>query len=60
MSSVRPNPVVRHASHGVVSLTAGFLTGLLFFLALGAAADDAVFSALALALLVAVSRELSP
>jgi len=60
MSTARPNPVVRRASHGVVSLTAGFCTGLLFFLAIGAAADDAVFSALALALLVAVSRGLAP
>lgn len=59
MSSARPNQVVRHASHGVVSFTAGFCTGFLFFLALGAATDDAIFSALALALIVAVSRELA-
>jgi len=59
MVTARPNQVVRHASHGAVSLTAGFLTGLLFFLALGAAAEDAVFSALALALVVAVSRGLA-
>jgi hypothetical protein len=39
-----------------VSLTAGFLTGLVLFALLGAAADDAVFSALALALLVTASR----
>lgn len=60
MVTARQTHVLRHASHGVVSLTAGFLTGLLFFLALGAAINDAVFSALALALIVAVSRELAP
>lgn len=60
MSTARQNEVVRHASHGVVSLTAGFCTGFLFFLALGAATDDAIFSALALALVVAVSRGLRP
>jgi len=59
MSTARSNQVVHHASHGFVSLAAGFLTGLLFFLTIGAAADDAVFSALALALVVAVSRGLA-
>jgi len=59
MPATRSSPVVHHASHGLVSLTAGFLTGLVFFTAIGAAADDAIFSALALALLVAVSRGLA-
>lgn len=52
-------PVVERASHGVVSLAAGFLAGLSLFLAIGASTGDAVFSALAIAALVAITRSLS-
>jgi hypothetical protein len=45
-------------THGTVSLAAGFLTGLALFVLLGATTEDAVFSALALALVVAASRGL--
>ena len=59
MSTARPLPVVERASHGAVSLLAGFLAGLALFLAIGAATGDAVFSALGLAALVAVTRALT-
>jgi len=59
MSTARPGPVVQRASHGALSLVAGFLAGLVLFLAIGAATGDAVFSALALAALVAVTRTLA-
>lgn len=58
MSTQGRSPLVRRASHSAVSLTAGFLAGLLLFLVLGAATNDAVFSAFALAVLVAASRTL--
>jgi hypothetical protein len=58
MSIARRRPVER-ASHGVVSLAAGFLSGFVLFLAIGAATGDAVFSALSLAALVAVTRGLT-
>jgi len=58
MSTRRESPLVRRASHSAVSLAAGFLTGVVLFLALGAALNDAVFSALTLAALVAASRTL--
>jgi len=58
MSTHRRSPVARRASHSAVSLAAGFLAGLVLFLGLGAAVNDAVFSALALAALVAASRTL--
>jgi len=45
-------------THGAVSLTAGFLAGFALFVLIGAAVDDAAFSALALALLVTLSRTL--
>lgn len=59
MSAVESLPVTRRASHGVVSLVAGFLTGFALFSAIGAAPDDALFSALSVALLVAFSRSLA-
>ncbi|MBX0323727.1 hypothetical protein EGH21_11880 [Halomicroarcula sp. F13] len=58
MATAGSRPVHRRVSHGAVSLVAGFLAGLALFLAVGAATDDAVFSALSLALVVAVSRAL--
>ncbi|WP_276272868.1 hypothetical protein [Haloarcula litorea] len=42
----------------MLSLVGGFVAGLAVFVALGAATDDAVFSALAAAAVVAVSRSL--
>ena len=59
MSTASYMPVVERASHGVVSLAAGFLAGLSLFLAIGASTGDAVFSALAIAALVAITRSLS-
>ncbi|WP_324663997.1 hypothetical protein [Haloarcula sediminis] len=53
------DPAVERASHGAVSLAAGFLAGFALFLAIGASTGDAAFSALALAALVAVTRLLS-
>ncbi|WP_277541930.1 hypothetical protein [Haloarcula laminariae] len=58
MATAGPAPLAQRASHGAVSLAAGFLAGLALFLAVGASAGDAVFSALALAALVAVTRTL--
>ncbi|WP_254272038.1 hypothetical protein [Haloarcula marina] len=58
MSTVGRTPVRRRASHGAVSLAAGFLAGFAFFVTIGAATGDAVFSALSLALLVAAHRAL--
>ena len=58
MSTARQPAVVERASHGVVSLVAGFLSGFVLFLAIGAATGDAVFSALAIAGLVALTRTL--
>jgi hypothetical protein len=51
-------PIARRATHGVVSLTAGFLAGFVLFVAVGAATNDAIFSALVLAVVVAASRSL--
>ncbi|MFC6863705.1 hypothetical protein ACFQGE_09535 [Halomicroarcula sp. GCM10025817] len=51
----RPS-VARTTRHGTVSLVAGFAAGLALFLTVGAALDDAIFSALALAVLVTVHR----
>jgi hypothetical protein len=59
MSTASHLPVVERASHGAVSLFAGFLAGLALFLGIGASTGDAVFSALALASLVAVTRVLT-
>ena len=59
MSTATRTPAVERASHGALSLVAGFLAGLVLFLAIGASTGDAVFSALALAALVAVTRTLS-
>lgn len=59
MSTASHRPVVERASHGVVSFAAGFLAGLVLFLAIGASTGDAVFSSLALAATVAVTRTLS-
>ncbi|MBX0295097.1 hypothetical protein [Haloarcula nitratireducens] len=59
MATAEPVPVARRASHGVVSLVAGFLTGFALFSAIGAAPNDALFSALSVALLVAFSRSLA-
>lgn len=59
MSTATQTPTVQRASHGAVSLAAGFLTGLALFLAIGASTGDAVFSALTLAALVAVTRVLT-
>jgi len=59
MSTVSRLPTVERASHGILSLVAGFLAGLALFLAIGASTGDAVFSALALAALVAVTRTLA-
>jgi len=59
MSTASRLPVVERASHGAVSLVAGFLAGLALFLGIGASTGDAVFSALALAALVAATRALS-
>ena len=56
MSTAPSGPVVRHASHGAVSLLAGFLTGFALFVAVGAATTDATFSALVLALFVTLTR----
>jgi len=58
MSISSRRPVLQRVSHGAVSLVAGFCAGLALFLAIGAAMGDAVFSALALAALVAVSRSM--
>ncbi|MDS0283412.1 hypothetical protein [Haloarcula onubensis] len=58
MSTASSLPVER-VSHGAVSLAAGFLAGLTLFLAIGASTADAVFSSLALAALVAVTRTLT-
>ncbi|QIO23997.1 hypothetical protein [Haloarcula sp. JP-L23] len=58
MSTARPLPIGPRVSHGAVSLVTGFLAGLALFLAIGATAGDAVFSALSLALVVTVSRTL--
>lgn len=52
-------PLARRATHGVVSLTAGFLAGFVLFVAVGAATNDAAFSALVLAVVVAASRFLT-
>ena len=59
MSTASRLPVVERASHGAISLVAGFLAGFVLFLTIGASTGDAVFSALALAALVAVTRTLS-
>jgi len=59
MSTASRLPVLERASHGAISLVAGFLAGFALFLAIGASTGDAVFSALALAALVAVTRTLS-
>jgi len=59
MSTATRVPVAERASHGVVSLAAGFLAGLALFLGIGASTSDAVFSALALAALVALTRTLT-
>ena len=59
MSTATRTPAVERASHGALSLVAGFLAGLVLFLAIGASTGDAVFSALALASLVAVTRALT-
>jgi len=59
MSTANRLPTIERASHGVVSLAAGFLAGLALFLAIGASPSDAVFSALVLAALVAVTRALA-
>ena len=56
MGTASRRPAVRSASHSAVSLTAGFASGLVLFLAAGAAPGDAVFSALALAALVTAGR----
>jgi len=58
MSLRNPRPIAHRVTHGTVSLAAGFLTGLALFVLLGATTEDAVFSALALALVVAASRGL--
>jgi len=58
MSTAKHLPVER-ASHGAVSLTAGFLAGVTLFLAIGASTGDAVFSALVLAVAVAATRALT-
>lgn len=58
MSTASRRPVFQRASHGALSLVAGFLAGVVLFLAIGASADDAVFSAFALAALVAATRTL--
>lgn len=52
------SPLLRRASHSVVSFITGFIAGLAVFLLLGAALTDAVFSALVLAAIVAGSRTL--
>lgn len=59
MSTEGRRPIARRATHGAVSLTAGFLTGIALFVVIGAALNDAVFSALVLAIVVAVSRVLT-
>ncbi|WP_135304045.1 hypothetical protein [Haloarcula amylovorans] len=59
MATAEPLSVTRRASHGVVSLVAGFLTGFALFLTIGAAPNDALFSAVSIALLVALSRSLA-
>ncbi len=59
MSTANRLPAVERASHGAVSLVAGFLAGLGLFLAIGASTGDAVFSALVLAALVALTRALT-
>jgi len=59
MSTESRRPIARRATHGAVSLTAGFLTGIVLFVVIGAALNDAVFSALVLAIVVAVSRVLT-
>lgn len=42
--------------HGTISFVAGFLAGLALFLAVGAPADDAIFSATVAAALVTTLR----
>jgi hypothetical protein len=56
MANIARASVGRATRHGTVSLLAGFVTGLILFLTVGAAFDDAVFSALALAVLVTIHR----
>ena len=57
--SIATHAPVERATHGAVSLAAGFLAGFALFLAIGATTGDAVFSALSLAALVAVTRVLT-
>lgn len=59
MSTASRLPFIERASHGALSLAAGFLAGLVLFLSIGASTGDAVFSALALAALVAATRSLT-
>jgi len=51
-------PLLGQASHSAISLVSGFVAGLTVFLLLGARLNDAVFSALVLAAVVAGSRTL--
>lgn len=56
MATAPRSSFVRATTHGIVSLVPGFLAGVVLFRLLGASIGDAVFSAAALATLVAVSR----
>jgi hypothetical protein len=58
MSTAGRTRVARGTRHGTVSFLAGFLAGFGFFVAVGATPDDALFSAVAAATLVTVSRAL--
>ncbi|MFC7019420.1 MULTISPECIES: hypothetical protein [Haloarcula] len=58
MSFVDRRRVARETRHGTVSFLAGFLTGFGLFMAVGATPGDALFSAVAAATLVTVSRAL--
>jgi len=59
MSFASRRPLLAQASHGALSLTAGFVAGVALFLAIGASPTDAVVSAASLAALVALVRTLT-
>ena len=59
MATASRQRVTRTTRHGMVSLTAGFLAGVVLFIVIGASVNDAVISALSLATIVTVSRLLS-
>ncbi|KAA9398804.1 hypothetical protein Har1130_11375 [Haloarcula sp. CBA1130] len=59
MSTHTRKAVSQSTRHGAVSFLGGFIAGYLLFLAIGSSPGDAVFSALSLAVLVAVWRVLT-